>query len=78
MESELTRVDRAILDAIHHAADADGNASSLFDLAVRRAGVDYAWAHYRLRGLELLGYVRVDRCRGLPLVIHLIDRDRIT
>lgn len=76
---QLTGVDEALLAAIHQAAGPDGSASSLFDVAVRRAGLNYWWALYRLRGLELLGYVRVERRgQGLPLVMHLLDRDKVT
>jgi len=76
---DLTGVDRALLAAIKEAARQDGSAVSLFDVAVRRAGLNYWWALYRLRGLELLGYVRVDRSGpGRPLVMHPVDPERLT
>ncbi len=74
VRADLTPFDLALLGAIRASVDPQTRAvSSLFDLAVRRAGLDYSHAHYRLAWLELLGYVRVERQRpGLPLTIWLL------
>jgi len=68
--AELTPFDEDLLAAIRAAAGDDGAARGLFDVAVRRAGLDYAWAHYRLGTLEALGYVQVERPVGRPLVMR--------
>lgn len=70
----LTPFDRDLLSAIQAAADIDGAVSSLFRVAVRDNGLHYEWARQRLRRLEVLGYVSVQRRTGLPLVIQLTDR----
>lgn len=67
---ELTQVQSVLLAAIRSCAGADGAARSLFDVAVRIAGVDYAYARHCLNRLELLGYVRIERAgAGRPLVM---------
>jgi hypothetical protein len=69
--TQLSAFDRDLLEAIRAAAGADGTARSLFDVAVRRAGLDYDWAHYRLGTLEALGYVQVVRPgNGIPLIMR--------
>lgn len=68
---ELTPTDHELLKAIRADADAEGEARSLFQIAVVNAGVDYAWAHHRLAVLEMLGYVRVVRPGGgHPLIMR--------
>ena len=67
---ELAPFDQDLLAAIRAAAGDDGAARSLFDVAVRRGGLHYGWARYRLGTLELLGYVQVERTPGLPMVMR--------
>lgn len=67
---ELTPFDEELLSAIRAAADASGAARSLFDVAVRRGGLNYDWAHRRLVALEWLGYVQVERTAGQPLIMR--------
>ncbi len=68
---ELTPVDHQLLQAIRAGTAADGLARSLFQVAVVKVGVDYAWAHHRLAVLEMLGYVRVERPGGgQPLIMR--------
>jgi hypothetical protein len=67
---ELTPVELDLLRGIRRCAGADGAARSLFDVAVRHAGLDYPYALSCLNHLERLGYVRVQRAgAGRPLVI---------
>lgn len=69
--NELTPFDQELMRAIQDCAGPDGVARSLFYVAVRVAGIDYAHAHHRLRVLEVLGYVHVDRPGpGLPLAMR--------
>lgn len=70
IDGELTPFDVDLLAAIRAAAGDDGAARSLFDVAVRRGGLSYWWAHRRLCELEWLGYVQVERTPGLPLVMR--------
>lgn len=71
---ELTSVDLELIKAIKACADKDGAARSLYRVAVGVAGVDYAWAHYRLQVLQALGLVRAERGSGAgrPLVMRLV------
>lgn len=70
----LTPFDNALMDALRRAADPNtGLVRSLFNVSVRQAGLDYAWAHYRLGYLEVIGCVRVVRPGpGLPLMIWVL------
>ncbi len=71
IDPELTPVDRELLRAISSNAGSDGSARSLFNIATRHEGIDYKWASLRLRVLEILGYVTVQRAGpGYPLVIR--------
>ena len=70
----LTPCDQLLLEAIRSTADADGAAHSLFEVAVRKAGIDYHWAWHRLQVLAAAGYVRVERRgRTYPLTIWMLD-----
>jgi hypothetical protein len=72
--SDLTPCDHELLAAIHSSADADGAARSLFEVAVRRAGIDYKHARYRLSVLAALGYVTVKRHgRTDPLIMRCTE-----
>ncbi len=69
--NELTPFDHELMRAIQDCAGHDGNAVSLFNVAVRHAGLHYRYAVHRLRVLEVLGYVHVDRPGpGLPLAMR--------
>ena len=71
--TKLSGFDQELLRAIDQATTLRGPASSLFAVAVCRAGLDYCWAHYRLGVLEELGYVEVDRVGpGLPLLMRTL------
>lgn len=65
----LTPFDRELLSAIQASADQDGAAHSLFQVAVINAGLHYGYSVYRLKRLEALGYVTVQRRAGLELVM---------
>ena len=68
---DLSPLDSELLNAIRANVGQDGAARSLFHIAVDQCGIDYPWAHNRLRRLELLGFVRVVRSGGgRPLTIR--------
>ncbi len=69
---DLTPFDRELLGAIRANADPKtGLACSLFDVAVRWAGLRYWYSLDRLGKLAALGYVEVRRAGpGMPLTMR--------
>ncbi len=74
MYDELTPFDHQLMGAIRAGADPEtGLACSLFDVAVRRAGLSYWYSLYRLDVLTALGCVEVWRTGpSKPLVMRLL------
>lgn len=69
----LTPAEEALIGAIRMCADSDGVARSLFHIAVRVAQVNYTYAHVRVRRLEKLGILQIQRSngRGSPLALKV-------